>query len=169
MLRMLVAVWALMSLMTAAASGGQQRLESPRTLQPAFARAAFAKGDRFPPPPACPAKYDDGLETNGIAPIGDMAGVTPPKAAFTPEAEFSDKARKAIYKKHLLPFLSDTTIEFVVGTDGKPRDLCVRQSGAFDLDREAAKAVLSYQFEPAVKDGRPVTKRTSVGVRFVIR
>jgi TonB family protein len=132
-------------------------------------RAAFLKAAKVPPLPVCPAEFDDSLETNGIVPEGIVRGVTLPKPLHTTEAEFSDKARMEINRQGLRPFQSISAIELVVDTDGNPRDLCVKHSSPFDLDREAAKAIWQYRFEPATKDGQPVAKRIAVEIRFAIR
>jgi TonB family protein len=134
-------------------------------------RAMFAKSDaaKVSRPPDCPAKFDDSLETNGVAPSGRTPGVKQPKPVFTPEAEFSEKTRKEINKKHLRPFFGVGMITFVVDADGHTRDLCVKKSGPFDLDEQAAKAVMQYRFEPATKDGQPVAIRVSSEISFAIR
>lgn len=133
--------------------------------------AMFGKSDsgKVSRPPDCPAKFDDSLETNGIVPSGRTPGVKQPKPVYTPEAEFSDKTRKEINKKHLRPFFSVTLLSFVVDTDGHTRDLCVKRSAQFDLDEQAAKAVMQYRFEPATKDGQPVAMRISSEISFAIR
>jgi TonB family protein len=147
---------------------GQQSV-APVAGSPAIGRQAPGRGGRIPKPPACPAKPEDSLETNGILPEGRAGGVRPPKVLFAPEAEFSEKTRKQINKKHLRPFFSVTLLSFVVDKDGNPQDLCVKKSGEFDLDEQAAKAVMRYRFEPAIKDGNPVAMRISTEISFAIR
>ncbi len=138
--------------------------------QSAFELAAFAKKEKAVPLPACPAKFEDALETNGILPEGRAPGVRQPKPVFTPEAEFSDRTRKEINEKHLRRFFSVSLIAFVVDTDGTTRDLCVKKSGAFDLDQQAAKAVRRYRFEPATKEGQPVAiTRITTEISLAIR
>ncbi len=134
-------------------------------------QAMFAKSDsgKVSRPPDCPAKFDDSLESNGIAPEGRTPGVKQPKPVFTPEAEFSEKTRKEINKKHLRPFFSVTMISFVVDADGHTRDLCVKKPAQFDLDEQAAKAVTQWRFEPATMDGQPVPMRISTEISFAIR
>ena len=116
-------------------------------------------------PPACPAKFADSLESNGIA--GDFRhGVKAPKATYQPEAEFSDKARKAIKKQHIKFFNGVSILSIVVGVDGVPRDICVKQPAGYGLDEQAAKAASRYRFEPAIKDGSPVPARIAIEVNF---
>ena len=116
-----------------------------------------------PEPPACPAKFDDSLETNGIA--GDFRhGVTPPKATVSPAAELSERARKEAHKRHFLNAVS--VLSMIVGEDGVPRNVCLKQGAGYDLDAQAAKAALKYRFEPATKDGDPVAARITMEVNF---
>ena len=131
--------------------------------------AGTARSGKVPAPPACPAKFDDSLDSNGIAPEGAAPGVTLPKPLRIPEAEFSDMARKEINKKRLRPFYAASTIALVVDKDGNPRDVCVEHAAPFDLDRQAAKVVWQYRFEPATKDGRPVAMRLKVEISFAMR
>jgi TonB family protein len=172
--RRMVKAQVTIALMLVASSGicpGQQGAPMYRSSleRPQPARISFAKDGKGIPLAVCPAAFDDSLAKDGIVPVGNVRGVTPPKPIHTTEAEFSDKARKEINKKGLRPFESLSTIAFVVGTDGNPRDLCVQHSAEFDLDLEAAKAVRQYRFEPAVKDDQPVAKRMKVEIRFSMR
>ena len=139
------------------------------TSQAMFAKSDSAKGGKVSRPPDCPAKFDDSLETNGIAPSPKTPGVKQPKPVSTPEAEFSEKTRKEINKKHLRPFFSVTLLMFVVDTEGHTRDLCVKRPGQFDSDEQAAKAVTQWRFEPATKDGQPVAIRISTEISFAMR
>lgn len=161
----------LMALVSAGVCLAQRSTEALSSLpmRPRLARAGFAKDGKVSTPPACPAKFDDSLESNGIAPEGRTPGVKQPKPVFTPEAEFSEKTRKEINKKHLRPFFSVTMISFVVDADGHTRDLCVKKPAQFDLDEQAAKAVTQWRFEPATMDGQPVPMRISTEISFAIR
>jgi TonB family protein len=166
--RSLLLLMALASVGVCLAKRGPETLSSS-PMRPRLVAAAFARDSKVSTPPACPAKFEDSLETNGVAPIGRVPGVAFPKALHTTEAEFSDQARREINDRGLRPFASFSTISLVVDKDGKPRDLCVAHSAEFDLDRQAAKAVWQYRFEPAMKDGHPVAKRIDVVIRFAIR
>jgi hypothetical protein len=127
---------------------------------------SFAKDKAPPDPPACPAKFDDSLETDGI--VGDFRkGVTAPRATFTPIAEFSDKARKEGRKHHMNEFVS--LISMVVGVDGIPRDVCLVKAAGYDLDAKAAEAAWKYRFKPAMKDGEAVPARVTMEVSFRLR
>src|ERR1700692_408884 len=122
-----LAVMALLSVSFCSAQLGL-RSEPASNSQVSILRAAFLKAAKIPPLHSCPAKFDDSLETNGIVPEGIVRGVTLPKPLHTPEAEFSDKARREVNRQGLRPFVSISAIELVVGTDGNPRALCVKHS-----------------------------------------
>jgi hypothetical protein len=153
---------AVAALGVAAVMGSQQVW--PQTL----VHASLDKRGKEPRLTTCPAKFDDGLGTDGVAPMGMVPGVTQPKAVWTPEAEFTEKARKEIHKRRMFPYRSISTITMAVDPKGLPRDLCVQHSAEYDLDKSAAASVWQYRFEPATKDGKPVAKRLSIEVKFAM-
>jgi len=124
------------------------------------------KPEKAPKINPCPATFDDSLARDGVAPMGVVPGVTPPKAVWTEEAEFTSKARRAIHKRDMFPYESVSRIALVVDEKGIPRDLCVQHSAEFDLDQAAAQSVWQYRFQPATKDGKPVAKRMTVDISF---
>ena len=86
-------------------------------------------------------------------------GMTAPKGVYTPSPEYSEKARK---KK-----LNGTALlTIVVNSDGTVRDAVITRSLEPSLDKEAIKAVSKWKFEPATKDGTPITVRVAVEVSF---
>jgi periplasmic protein TonB len=86
-------------------------------------------------------------------------GVTRPVPIFTPEAEFSDEARR---HKHQ----GACTVSVIIDAHGVPRDPHVVQSIGMGLDEKALEAVMRYRFKPAEKHGRPVASRIAVVVNF---
>jgi TonB family protein len=90
----------------------------------------------------------------GVYQIG--GGVSAPIAIFTPEAEFSDEARRAKYQGVCL-------ISLIVDAQGNPQDPRVIRALGMGLDEKALEAVRKYKFKPAMKDGR-----TAVPVRITI-
>lgn len=94
----------------------------------------------------------------GIYQIG--GGVSAPVAIFTPEAEFSDEARRAKYQGVCL-------ISLIVDAQGNPQDPRVIRALGMGLDEKALEAVRKYKFKPAMKDGRtPVPVRITIEVNF---
>jgi TonB family protein len=86
-------------------------------------------------------------------------GVVPPKQIYSPEPEFSEKARKAAEQ-------GTVTILLIVGTDGLPRDPSVVCSSAPDLNENALEAVKHWRFAPGTKDGKPIMVEIAVEVQF---
>jgi TonB family protein len=121
---------------------------------------SFAKETPAPEPPACPAKFDDGV----VLANNFKEGVTPPKPTTMPLAGFSNRARKELKKNHINNAIS--VLSMVVGADGVPRDVCLLRAAGYDLDGKAAEAAWKYRFEPAMKDGKTIPARISVEVSF---
>jgi TonB family protein len=93
----------------------------------------------------------------GIYKVG--GGVSAPKTIFAPDPEYSEEARKAKYQGTVVLWL-------IVGPDGRPHDLRVSRSVGMGLDEKAIEAVRTWRFEPALKDGRPVSVQINVEVSF---
>ena len=89
-------------------------------------------------------------------------GITAPKPLYHPDPEYTDRARR---KK----INGTVVLSLVVATDGLVRDAKVTTSLDKDLDNQALKAVRTWKFEPATKDGTPVAVRISVETSFHIR
>jgi TonB family protein len=95
----------------------------------------------------------------GLYRVGD--GVSPPRAIFQPEAEFSDEARRAKYE-------GTVVVTLIVDANGNPQNVHVTRTLGMGLDEKAVEAVQKYKFKPAVeqKTGKPVPVMVSVEVRF---
>jgi TonB family protein len=93
----------------------------------------------------------------GIFHVG--GGVSPPRAIFKPDPEFSEEARKAKYQ-------GVCTLGMIVGVDGRPSNIRVLSSLGMGLDEKAIEAVKNWKFEPAMKDGHPVRVEIAVEVDF---
>jgi len=135
-------------------------------LQAGVRDATASDAKRADAPAACPATFNDSLETNGV--VGGNfkdQGVAPPKVIHSIEAEFSKEARKAGRKRKVTEY-SPSVINFIVDKDGNPTELCLKQAAGYGLDAEAGKALSQYLFSPATKDGVPVAARISIEVHF---
>jgi TonB family protein len=86
-------------------------------------------------------------------------GVTPPKAQYAPNPEYSEDARKAKYQ-------SAVTLAGTVDPQGAFTDICVMRAAGHGLDEKAMEAVKTWRFEPASLDGEPVAVRVHVDVSF---
>ena len=88
-----------------------------------------------------------------------VGGVSKPIAVFSPEAEFSDEARRQKYQ-------GVCTISIIVDAHGYPQNLRVTRSLGMGLDEKALEAVQKYRFKPAMKNGKPVASLVNVEVNF---
>jgi len=94
----------------------------------------------------------------GTYPAGQK-GVSVPEVIYSPEPSFSDEARKAKFQGVVLLML-------VVGKDGHPYNIRVRQSLGMGLDEKAIEAVKNWRFHPATLNGQPVATQIGVQVDF---
>jgi TonB family protein len=88
-----------------------------------------------------------------------IGGVSNPVPLLTPEADFSDEARRNKYQGVCM-------ITVIVDAHGYPRNPRVVQHLGMGLDEKALEAVQKYRFKPAMKDGKPVASIISVAVNF---
>jgi protein TonB len=95
----------------------------------------------------------DSVYTAGIG------GVTNPVPIVSPEAEFSDEARRNKYQGVCM-------ISVIVDARGYPRNPRVVRSLGMGLDEKAVEAVQKYRFKPAIKNGKPVAAMIAVEVNF---
>jgi len=86
-------------------------------------------------------------------------GVTAPRVTYQPDPEYSEQARKAGRQ-------GTCVLEFVVGVDGKTRDIKVVQPVGMGLDEKSVEALRAWKFEPGLKEGKPVAVQMKVEVSF---
>ncbi|MGH7703737.1 MAG: energy transducer TonB [Gemmatimonadales bacterium] len=93
----------------------------------------------------------------GIYRVG--GGVSAPRAIYAPDPEYSEEARKAKYQGTVVLYVE-------IGTDGRTHNIRIQRSLGLGLDEKAIEAVRSWKFEPARKDGQPVTVGVNIEVNF---
>jgi len=86
-------------------------------------------------------------------------GIAMPRITSNPDAEYTDAALKAGVHGSVI-------VKLTVGKDGSARDLKVMNGLGYGLDESAMKAVQSWKFEPALKDGIPVDCAIAVELDF---
>ncbi len=89
----------------------------------------------------------------------NQRGVIAPQPILTPEAEFSDEARRQKYQ-------GICVVALIVDAHGNPQNVHVIRALGMGLDEQALKAVRGYRFKPGTKDGKPVPVMISVAVDF---
>jgi TonB family protein len=105
-------------------------------------------------PPACETAA---ANSGALFRVGH--GVKPPRAIYQPEPEFSDLARKAKYQGTM-------TMGLIVDKEGHPQNIHILSPLGAGLDAKAVKAVETWKFQPAQKDGEPVAVQIAVEVDF---
>jgi periplasmic protein TonB len=99
-----------------------------------------------------------GTGPEGIYPAGSH-GVTVPQVIYSPEPSFSDEARKSKTQ-------GKVTLLLVVGKDGHPYNVRVRESLGMGLDEKAIEAVNRWRFRAATFNGQPVATQIAIEVEF---
>jgi len=111
----------------------------------------------FEPGPNYARKANDIPEEPGVFKSGLGVGV--PRCASCPSPDYSDAARAAKFQGTVL-------LSIVVTAEGKASSICVLQGAPFGLTAKAVEAVQNWRFEPALKDGTPVSVRTQIETTF---
>jgi protein TonB len=93
----------------------------------------------------------------GVLRVG--GGISAPQPVLTPDPEYTDEARRAKTQ-------GTCTLWLIVDAAGRPRDIRVVHGLGFGLDAKAMEAVQQWRFDPALKDGKPVTVQISIEVEF---
>jgi TonB family protein len=101
--------------------------------------------------------FDGG--TGGSYYTAGVGGVSNPVPLVSPEAEFSDEARRNKYQGICM-------ISVIVDAHGYPQNARVIRALGMGLDEKALEAVQKYRFRPAMKDGKPVAAMITVMVNF---
>jgi TonB family protein len=78
--------------------------------------------------------------------------ISPPKLIYSPDPHYTVDARRAHVE-------GSVVLTLMVGTYGLPREIKVIRHLGYGLDEEAIKAVRTWRFEPAKKNGKPVPIR----------
>lgn len=115
--------------------------------QPASATAPFCDGPNW------------GAHPTSYALHQMNEGLTPPKATYSPDPEYSEKARKEKY-------MSTVWVAGTVDPDGAFADLCLSQAGGEGLDEKAMEAFRTWRFQPATLHGQAVAVRINVEATF---
>lgn len=88
-----------------------------------------------------------------------QGGTQRPIPLYSPDPEYSDKARSA-------KISGSVELSVAVGVDGLPHDIVVTKSLGYGLDEKAVAAVQQWKFDPAAEDGKPIPARVTIEVSF---
>jgi TonB family protein len=82
-----------------------------------------------------------------------------PHATYAPNPDFSEEARRG-------KFQGTTTVSLVVDPLGTVKDIQIVSPLGLGLDDRAVASVSTWKFDPAMKNGKPVSVRVEVEVDF---
>jgi TonB family protein len=89
-------------------------------------------------------------------------GIVPPKLLEKNEPQYTKKARAAKIQ-------GTVGLTIVVGTDQRAHDIKVTKSLDPGLDANAMKSIMTWRFQPGMKNGKPVPVMAKVDVNFRLR
>jgi TonB family protein len=87
--------------------------------------------------------------------------VLPPQGLYTPEAEFSDEARRA-------KFQGSVTVQCIVDAQGHVQNPRVIHDPGMGLGEKALETVKTWRFKPGTLNGKPVAVWITAEVDFTI-
>ena len=85
--------------------------------------------------------------------------VLAPKVIKKSEPQYTKRARHDKIQGNVL-------IDLIIGANGRPKNIRIQKSLAPDLDKQAARSVSSWRFDPATRSGKPVSVQAKVEVHF---
>jgi TonB family protein len=86
-------------------------------------------------------------------------GVKPPHAIFDPDPQYEALASQAKLQGKMVLWV-------VIGPDGLPQRIRIVEPLGMGLDDRAAETVKTWKFDPATKDGKPVSVQVYIEVNF---
>jgi TonB family protein len=90
---------------------------------------------------------------------GGTKGITVPRRTYSPPPDYSEEGRKRKIE-------GVVTLDIVVTSAGKTTQIRVLQGRGYGLDQKAIEAVSRWKFQPATKDGTPVSVEIAVEISF---
>ncbi len=137
----------------------------PKPKPVATAQAAPAKAPAAQPAAAAPAGAAQGPQLAASAPA-------PLPIVWEGRPRFRTQPRPAVYPPHAIERgqQGEALVRVRLEPDGSAAEILLWRGTGFDLlDRAALAAVRSWQFLPAVRDGRAVAAWVEIPVRFHLR
>ena len=86
-------------------------------------------------------------------------GVSAPRAVYSPDPEYTGAARRQKLQGIVVLWL-------VIGEDGTVHDVRIARRLGLGLDEEAVRAVKTWRFLPAIRNGTPVPVQVNIEVNF---
>lgn len=93
------------------------------------------------------------------ASIFKTAGVTIPACVHCPDPQYTDEARRAKAQ-------GSVTFDVVIDEQGRAKRITVLKGDKFGFTARAVSAIKTWEFKPAMKDGKPVPVCVTIEVSF---
>ncbi len=87
------------------------------------------------------------------------SGMSPPHATFSPDPEYPEEARRVKSQ-------GTVVVSLVADASGTTRDIQITKPRGLGFDENAVATVSTWKFEPAQKDGKPISVILNVEVTF---
>jgi len=88
--------------------------------------------------------------------------ISAPRVTYAADPQYTEPAKKSAYQGTCVLWL-------IVGKDGHAHDIEIQKALGMGLDEQAIKAVQTWIFDPALKDGAAVPVQINVDVNFRLR
>jgi TonB family protein len=88
--------------------------------------------------------------------------ITAPKVIYKLEPQYSEQPKHDKIQGNVL-------LSLVINADGKPENIQVKRGLNPDLDKNAIEAISHWKFQPATKDGQPVSVEANIEVNFRLK
>jgi TonB family protein len=111
------------------------------------------------PPSTSPAEATSAANGQSDKVIKIGPGISPPRAIFSPDPEYSVEARE----QHIQGIV---VLQLIVDNSGRPQDIKVVSPLGYGLDEKAVDELKSWKFHPARKGSEPVAVSINVEVSF---
>jgi TonB family protein len=130
-------------------------VEVPRTINLKYdlGKDAWRPKDPVSAPTAPSEDVLHELQSGELFRVGP--GIKAPRAVCAPDPEYTEEARLDLCQGSIM-------LGVVIAADGTTRSVWVVQSLGKGLDERAVKAVSTWRFAPAIKDGEPVAVLVNV-------
>lgn len=106
-------------------------------------------------------EYRRSDSTSSAGPVYSISkeGVKYPQSVYTPEPEFSEKARRAKYQ-------GTSILNVVVDQEGNPSRIRLVRPLGMGLDENAMETLKTWRFKPGTYKGQPVAVEMNIEVAF---
>jgi TonB family protein len=106
-------------------------------------------------------EYRRSDNAGSVGPVYSISkeGVKYPQSVYTPEPEFSEKARRAKYQGTVI-------LNIVVDKEGNVSRIKLVRPLGMGLDENAMEGLKTWRFKPATRNGQPVAVEMNIEVAF---